>query len=90
MRLIAISCDSNFEFSVDNHTMTIIETDGVNNQPLVVDSLQIFASQRYSFVVRTCFNFRTFWSLSSFCAVECESSCKQLLWVQSDCFDVFH
>lgn len=31
--------------------MTIIEVDGVNVQPLVVDQIQIFAGQRYSFVL---------------------------------------
>lgn len=31
--------------------MTIIEADGINVEPLVVDSLTIFASQRYSFVL---------------------------------------
>jgi iron transport multicopper oxidase len=30
---------------------TIIEVDGVNVKPLVVDSIQIFAGQRYSFVL---------------------------------------
>ena len=32
--------------------MTVIEADGVNTQSLTVDSIQIFAGQRYSFVVR--------------------------------------
>ncbi|PPQ94706.1 hypothetical protein CVT25_009561 [Psilocybe cyanescens] len=50
-RLISMSCDPNFTFNIDGHTMTIIEVDGVNVQPLVVDSLQIFAAQRYSFVL---------------------------------------
>ncbi|KAJ6614141.1 laccase 2 [Mycena sp. CBHHK59/15] len=50
-RLIAISCDPNYEFSIDGHTMTIIEVDGVDHKPLTVDSLQIFAGQRYSFVL---------------------------------------
>ncbi|KAJ7730020.1 laccase [Mycena maculata] len=50
-RLVAISCDPNYNFSIDAHTMTIIEVDGVNHQPLTVDSLQIFAGQRYSFVL---------------------------------------
>ncbi|KAJ7024838.1 laccase [Mycena alexandri] len=50
-RLVAISCDPNFVFSIDGHSMTIIEVDGVNHQPLTVDSLQIFAGQRYSVVV---------------------------------------
>ncbi|THH15076.1 hypothetical protein EW146_g5344 [Bondarzewia mesenterica] len=50
-RLINMSCDPNFVFSIDGHSMTVIETDGVNTQPLVVDSLQIYASQRYSIIV---------------------------------------
>ncbi|KAF8885058.1 Cupredoxin [Gymnopilus junonius] len=48
-RLVSISCDPNFLFSIDGHDMTIIEVDGQNTQPLVVDSIQIFAGQRYSF-----------------------------------------
>jgi iron transport multicopper oxidase len=32
--------------------MTIIEVDGVNTQPLVVDQIQIFAGQRYSFILQ--------------------------------------
>ncbi|KAJ7730019.1 laccase [Mycena maculata] len=50
-RLVAISCAPNYVFSIDSHTMTIIEVDGVSHQPLTVDSLQIFAAQRYSFVL---------------------------------------
>ncbi|KAJ7646284.1 laccase [Mycena polygramma] len=50
-RLVSISCDPNFIFSIDGHSMTIIEVDGVNHQPLTVDSIQIFAGQRYSFVL---------------------------------------
>lgn len=52
-RLVSISCDPNFVFSIDGHTMTIIEVDSVNVQPLVVDSIQIFAGQRYSFILNT-------------------------------------
>ncbi|KAJ6582164.1 laccase 2 precursor [Mycena capillaripes] len=51
-RLVAISCDPNYNFSIDGHSLTIIEVDGVNHKPLTVDSLQIFAGQRYSFVLR--------------------------------------
>jgi iron transport multicopper oxidase len=43
LRLVSISCDPNFTFSIDGHQMTIIEVDGVNHRPLLVDSLQIFA-----------------------------------------------
>ncbi|KAK7042026.1 laccase A [Favolaschia claudopus] len=51
MRMISMSCDPNFIFTIDGHTMTIIEADAVNTQPLVVDSIQIFAGQRYSFIL---------------------------------------
>ncbi|KAH8085461.1 laccase 2 [Cristinia sonorae] len=51
IRLIAMSCDPNYLFSIDNHDMTIIEVDGVNSQPHEVDQIQIFAGQRYSFVL---------------------------------------
>ncbi|KAG6878856.1 hypothetical protein C0992_007119 [Termitomyces sp. T32_za158] len=50
-RLVSISCDPNYIFSIDGHNMTIIEVDGVNHQPLTVDSIQIFAGQRYSVIV---------------------------------------
>ncbi|KAI0035616.1 laccase [Vararia minispora EC-137] len=50
-RIVSLSCDPNFTFSIDNHTMTIIESDGVSTQPLQVDSLVIYAGQRYSAVV---------------------------------------
>ncbi|KAF8214820.1 laccase 1 [Mycena galopus ATCC 62051] len=51
MRLVSMSCDPNFIFTIDNHTMTIIEADGTNTQPLEVDEIQIFAGQRYSFIL---------------------------------------
>ncbi|KAF8492161.1 laccase B [Russula emetica] len=50
-RLVSISCDPNFTFSIDDHVMTVIEVDGTNVKPLRVDSIQIFAGQRYSFVL---------------------------------------
>ena len=43
LRLISISCDPSFIFSIDSHTLTVIEVDGVNVQSLEVDSLEIFA-----------------------------------------------
>ncbi|KAG6859890.1 Acyl-coenzyme A oxidase 2 [Termitomyces sp. Mi166 len=38
-RLVSVSCDSSFVFSVDGHTMTIIEADEINVQPLIADSI---------------------------------------------------
>ncbi|KAJ7053573.1 Cu-oxidase-domain-containing protein [Mycena amicta] len=50
-RLINISARANFLVSIDNHTMTVIEADGVATQPNIVNILTIFPGQRYSFVV---------------------------------------
>ncbi|ETW84662.1 laccase [Heterobasidion irregulare TC 32-1] len=50
-RLVSISCDSGVDFSIDQHNLTIIEADGSNTEPLVVDSVTILAGQRYSVVV---------------------------------------
>jgi iron transport multicopper oxidase len=41
-RLVSISCDPRFDFSIDNHTMTVIEVEGTSTQPLLIDSLTIF------------------------------------------------
>ncbi|KAG1740355.1 laccase [Suillus lakei] len=51
LRLIEMSCDSNVLFSIDGHKLTVIEADGVLTEPLVVDQLQILASQRYSVIL---------------------------------------
>ena len=50
-RLVATSCDPSFNFSIDGHTMTIIEVDGNEVTPLEVDTLPVLAGQRYSVVV---------------------------------------
>ncbi|KAI0730508.1 laccase C [Earliella scabrosa] len=50
-RLVSLSCDPNYTFEIDGHGMTIIETDGQYTEPLPVTQLQIFAGQRYSFVL---------------------------------------
>lgn len=52
-RVISISCDPNFTFSIDGHNLTIIEADGVNTQPLTVNSILILAAQRYSVILET-------------------------------------
>lgn len=40
-----------FTFSIDGHNMTIIEADGVETRPVTVDSITIYAAQRYSVIV---------------------------------------
>jgi iron transport multicopper oxidase len=51
-RIIAMSCEPSFGFSIDGHNLTIIEADGENTAPLLVDSVRVFAGQRYSAVFR--------------------------------------
>jgi len=50
-RVIGLSCDPDYEFTIDGHNMTIIEADGVETVPVTVDSLPVLAGQRYSVVV---------------------------------------
>lgn len=51
MRLVSLSCDPNYTFSIDGHSMTIIEVDGISHKQNKVDQIQIFAGQRYSFIL---------------------------------------
>nr|AYR00606.1 laccase H [Lenzites betulinus] len=60
-RLVSLSCDPNFTFSIDGHNMTIIEVDGVNHETLTVDSIQIFPSQRYSFILNATQDIDNYW-----------------------------
>jgi len=60
-RLISISCDPNWVFSIDNHLLTIIGVEGTDVYPLVVDQIQIFAGQRYSFVLNANQPINNYW-----------------------------
>ncbi|KAG1733195.1 laccase, partial [Suillus paluster] len=61
LRLVAMSCHSNFIFSIDNHNLTVIEADGELTEPLLVDSLQILAGQRYSVVLHANQSVDNYW-----------------------------
>lgn len=50
-RVLGLSCDPSYNFTIDGHTMTIIEADGVETVPQTVDRLPVYAGQRYSVVV---------------------------------------
>ncbi|KIO00648.1 laccase [Pisolithus tinctorius Marx 270] len=50
-RIIGASCDPWFNFTIDGHNMTVIEADGNEVEPVIVDSLAVYAGQRYSVVV---------------------------------------
>ncbi|KAG2040085.1 laccase [Suillus americanus] len=51
-RILGLSCDASYNFTIDGHIMTIIEADGVETVPQTVDILPVFAGQRYSVVVQ--------------------------------------
>jgi iron transport multicopper oxidase len=46
-----MACDPHFIFQIDGHTMNVIEADGITTKPYAVDSIDIFAGQRYSFIL---------------------------------------
>ena len=50
-RVLAMSCDASFNFTIDGHRMTIIEADGNEVYPIDVDSIPVHPGQRYSIVV---------------------------------------
>jgi len=50
-RLLSFSCEPSFAFSIDGHSFTIIEVEGVNVVPVKADSIVIYAGQRYSFIL---------------------------------------
>lgn len=60
-RLIAMTCDSDFTFSIDNHTMTVIEADGEYILPHTVDSIRIYPGQRYSVIVHANQQVNNYW-----------------------------
>ncbi|KIY71462.1 multicopper oxidase [Cylindrobasidium torrendii FP15055 ss-10] len=60
-RLINLSCDPNYVFAIQGHTMTIIEVDSVNVEPYEVDEIQIFAGQRFSFVLNANQDVDNYW-----------------------------
>ncbi|CAE6446576.1 unnamed protein product [Rhizoctonia solani] len=51
LRVINASAIGSFTFSIEGHRLTVIEADGIPHEPLVVDSFQIYAGQRYSVIV---------------------------------------
>nr|UDP83126.1 laccase 10 [Cyathus bulleri] len=61
LRLISISCNPNFAFSTDDHELIVIEVDGVNVHSVVVDSLRIFAGQRYSVILNANQDVKNYW-----------------------------
>lgn len=51
LRLINASSRTTFNFSIDHHTLTTVEADGIDVSPVEVDLAQIGPGQRYSFLI---------------------------------------
>ncbi|TEB21723.1 laccase 17 [Coprinellus micaceus] len=50
-RVVNLSAYAGFTFSVEGHSLTVIEIDGINHVAKVVDGFDIFVGQRYSVVL---------------------------------------
>ena len=53
LRLINTGAFGEFQFSIDNHTLSVIEADSTLVRPLTVNRLPIHIAQRYSVIVTT-------------------------------------
>lgn len=53
MRVIQMACYTNFEYSIDGHSLTVIEADGVLTKPYEAESIYVYAGQRYSHILDT-------------------------------------
>lgn len=53
LRIINIACFSQIFLHFEEHTMTIIEMDGIYTQPKVVDALYLATAQRYGVLLTT-------------------------------------
>ncbi|KAJ3316614.1 hypothetical protein HDU76_001672 [Blyttiomyces sp. JEL0837] len=51
LRIINTAGFAGFHFSIDGHSLTVIEVDGINVEPYVVDVLPINIAQRYSVLI---------------------------------------
>ncbi|OJA15552.1 hypothetical protein AZE42_13767, partial [Rhizopogon vesiculosus] len=60
-RIIGLSCSPTYNFTIDGHNMTIIEADGVETVPVMVDSLPVLPGQRYSVVVHANKHIDNYW-----------------------------
>ncbi|KAF9183243.1 hypothetical protein BGZ51_004165 [Haplosporangium sp. Z 767] len=61
LRIINSSAAAPFMFSIDEHQLQVIEADGTDLNPIMVDSLPINAGQRYSVIVTANQELKNYW-----------------------------
>ena len=70
LRLINSGSIGEFQFSVDNHTLAVIEADGTVLEPVSVHRLEIAVAQRYSVILTANQTAANYWiraTLNTFC-----------------------
>ncbi|KAJ3563162.1 hypothetical protein NP233_g9118 [Leucocoprinus birnbaumii] len=60
-RVYVMSCEPNYTFSIDGHNLTVIEADSTATRPVAVNTVQIFAGQRYSVVLHANQHIDNYW-----------------------------
>ncbi|KAF5371834.1 hypothetical protein D9615_009538 [Tricholomella constricta] len=60
-RVFALSCRPFFTFSIDDHTMDVMEFDGIEHDPVPAQNFDIFAAQRVSFVLHANQTIDNYW-----------------------------
>ncbi|KAF9397509.1 hypothetical protein BGX21_008793 [Mortierella sp. AD011] len=66
LRIINASAAAAFLFSIDNHLLEVIEVDGTDLNPIMVESLPINAGQRYSVIVTSNQEVQNYWMRAEF------------------------
>ncbi|KAI7832414.1 Cupredoxin [Gamsiella multidivaricata] len=61
VRIINTGAFADFQFSIDNHTLSVIEADGVDMQPVIVQRIPIHVAQRYSVLVHANQSVGNYW-----------------------------
>jgi iron transport multicopper oxidase len=61
LRIVSMSCFPAFAFSIDSHTLTVIEADGVLHQPYPVDNVTLYPGQRYSAILNANQSVGNYW-----------------------------
>ncbi|CAG8536268.1 9559_t:CDS:2 [Ambispora leptoticha] len=61
IRIINMSADDSFDFSIDEHLLEVMEVDGVLTKSKQVTTLSIDAGQRYSVIVKADQIIKNFW-----------------------------
>ncbi|KAI9344834.1 Cupredoxin [Zopfochytrium polystomum] len=61
LRIINMSGEAAFTFSIDGHNLTVVEADGVYTVPTVVDQFPITAGQRYSVILNANAKVSNYW-----------------------------